>query len=168
MPLDTRISLALLAAQSAPADLAAASAPLKYLKDWPLLNGVGASQADRIVADNRTIAASGTDTLDLNGGGLLDLLNVATVFAKIRAVLIVAAATNTNNVVLTRPAANGVPLFSAAGDALPIKPGGMNLWIAPDIAGVAVTAGTGDLIDIVNSGAGTAVVYDLVIIGTSA
>lgn len=168
MALDARISLALLASQSAAGDLATSAAPLTYTKNWPLLNGVGAGQADRIFADTRPIAASGTDTLDLSGGGLVDLLGAVATFAKLRAVLVVAAPTNVNNVVVTRPAANGVPLFAAAGDAVALKPGAAFLWVDPGAAGVPVTNATGDLIDIVNSAAGSSVSYDIVLIGTSA
>ena len=69
---------------------------------------------------------------------------------------------------VTRPASNGVPLFLAASDGLDVKPGGCFLWLAPDATGVAVTAGTGDLINIANSSSGTSVTYDVVIIGASA
>ena len=67
-----------------------------------------------------------------------------------------------------RPASNGVPLFLAAGDGLPVKPGGAFLWVAPDATGVAVTASTGDLLTITNSGAGSAVTYYIVVLGASA
>jgi hypothetical protein len=69
---------------------------------------------------------------------------------------------------VTRPAANGVPFMLAAGDGVALPPGGTFLWVAPTAAGVAVTAATADLIDIVNSGAGTSVTYDIVIVGASA
>lgn len=168
MTLDTRFELKVLAELSNTLDLATARAPLSLLKDVLLSDGTGANQADKIFADTRTIAASATDSLDLAGGGLTDLLGAALTLAKLKAIYIAAAAENTNHVVLTRPAANGVPLFSGAGDALPVLPGGVALWIAPNAAGVAVTAGTGDLIDLINSAAGSTVTYDIVIIGTSA
>jgi hypothetical protein len=165
--LSSRITLGVLAELSSQLDLAAAAAPLTLSRSVPLLNGTGTGQADKVFADTRTIAASTTDSLDLAGGGLLDLLGAALTFAKLKAVLLWAAAGNTNNVVVTRPASNGVPIFSAAGDALPVLPGGMFGWVAPG-AGVTVTAGTGDLLDIVNSAAGSTVTYDVVLIGTSA
>jgi len=168
MALDTRFELKVLANPTSPLDLATIGAPLNISKVIALLSGVGSGQADKIFADTRTVAASTTDSLDVaTGGGLTDLLGVALALVKVKAIYIAAAAANTNNVVWTRPAANGVPLFSAAGDALPILPGGVELWIAPG-AGVTVTAATADLIDMVNSGAGTSVTYDIVIVGTSA
>jgi hypothetical protein len=43
---------------------------------------------------------------------------------KLKLVYVFADPTNVNNVVVTRLAANGVPLFAAAGDALAVLPGG--------------------------------------------
>lgn len=168
MSMDARIKLEALASLTSVLDLATAGVPLNFAKDIPLLNGTGANQADKIWHDQRTIAASTTDSLDLAGGGLVDALGVALTLAKLKAVIVYAAAANTNNVVVTRPAANGVPWLTAAGDACPVKPGGLFVWVDPSLAAVAVTAGTGDLLDIVNSGAGTTVTYDIVLIGTSA
>ena len=45
---------------------------------------------------------------------------------------------------------------------------GKFIWVAPDATGIAVTASTGDLITVTNSSSGTAVTYDVVIIGASA
>lgn len=136
------------------------SAPLS------LASGTGAGQADRVFTDTRTLAASATEDLDL-AAVLLDAFGAAITFVKLKAIIIKAAAGNTNDVVLSRPASNGVPLFSAASDAIPIKPGGAFAWFCPG-TGVTVTAGTGDLLTLTNSGAGTGVTYDIVIIGTSA
>ncbi|WP_367128324.1 hypothetical protein [Saccharothrix sp. HUAS TT1] len=167
MTLNSRINLGVLAELSNQLDLSAAAVPLSYAKSIPLLNGTGANQADKVFQDSNSIAASSTTSLDLAGGGLTDALNNSLTFVKLKAVIVYAEPTNTNNVVVTRPASNGVPLFSAAGDACPVLPGGTFVWVAPG-AGVTVTAGTGDLLDLVNSGAGSAVDYDIVLLGTSA
>lgn len=129
-------------------------------------NGTGSDQVDRAWADQRTLAASATEDLDL-AGVLLDAFGAAITFVKIKAILIFAAVANTNDVQITRPASNGVPLFLAAADGIAIKPGGVFVWACPG-AGVAVTAATGDLLTITNSGAGTGVTYDAIILGTSA
>jgi hypothetical protein len=82
--------------------------------------------------------------------------------------MVTASSSNTNNVRVTRPASNGVPLFLAASDGIDILPGGCFLWAAPAATTVTVTAGTGDLINVANSSSGTSVTYSVVIIGTSA
>lgn len=133
-----------------------------------LANGTGANSGDLMFHDQRTLSASGTEDLDLAGGLTNPLTGAAMTFVELRAVLITAASANTNNVVVSRPASNGVPIFSAAGDAIPVQPGGVFLWSCPADGKVAVTAGTGDLLTITNSAGSTSVTYDVTIIGTSA
>lgn len=130
-------------------------------------NGTGANTADRMFHDQRTLNASASEDLDLAGSLTNDFGSTLT-FVELRAVLITAAAGNTNNVLVSRPASNGVPLFSAAGDEILIPPGGAFLWACGADGKVTVTASTGDLLHVANSGAGTSVTYDVVIIGTSA
>ena len=129
-------------------------------------SGVGANQADRVFADTRTLAASATENLDL-AGVLTDPFGVVMTFATIKALIIQAAAGNTNDVNVQRPATLGVPLFLAVSDGLPVKPGGAFVWVAPGV-GITVTPATGDLLTITNSAGTTGVTYDVIIIGTSA
>lgn len=130
-----------------------------------LTNGTGAGKADRVFSDQRTLAASATEDLDF-AGGVTDALGNTITMAKIKAILIKAAPGNTNNVVLTRPASNGVPIFLAAGDGIALKPGaGLHLI---DDNGITVTASSGDLLTLTNSGGTTSVIYDLIVIGASA
>lgn len=131
-----------------------------------LTNGSsGAGKADRVFNDQRTLSASGTEDLDF-AGGVTDALGNTVTMAKIKAVFVKAAPGNTNNVNVTRPASNGVPLFLAAGDGISVKPGAG--WMLIDDNGITVTASTGDLLTITNSGGTTPVTYDIVVIGTSA
>jgi hypothetical protein len=147
-------------------DLGTATFPLSLLQSLSLSDGTGASQADRIFSDTRTIAASGSENLDL-AGSLTNAYGTVT-FARIKAILIVADSGNTNDVNFTRPSSNGVPLFLAASDGIPIRPGGMFLWACSDATGIAVTASTGDLLTLANSSSGSSVTYSIVIIGASA
>lgn len=167
MALDTKLKLSLSSLLTGATDLQPRSAPLSYAVTKALTNGTGANQADRVFSDQRTITASSTDSIDLSGS-LTDAFGATVTFARVKLVLVTAAATNVNNVNVTRPASNGLPLFLAAGDGIAVRPGGVFCWACTDATGVAVTAGTGDLLDIVNSGAGSSVVYDVVIIGASA
>lgn len=146
---------------STPTDTLAASAKIQ------LANGTGANSADLCFHDQRTLAASATEDLDL-AGALAGPLGAAQVFVELRAIMIKAAAGNTNNVNITRPAANGVPLFLAASDGIAIPPGGVFLWSCPADGKVVVTAATGDLVTITNSAGSTSVTYDVVIVGVSA
>lgn len=148
-------------------DLATVSVPLTVTNKVRLANGTGANQADLIFHDTRTLAASGTEDLDL-AGVLVSALGSTLTFARVKAVVVSAAAGNTNSVHVTRAAINGVPLFLAAGDGVAVRPGGVFAWVAPDATAVAVTAGTGDLLTVANSAAGTPVTYNIVIVGASA
>lgn len=138
-------------------------------KKYSWSSGVAANQADQVYVKTLTLGASGTADLDLAGVLVGPNGGAALTFVKLKALLVRAAAANTNNVRVTRPASNGVPMFLAASDGLDIPPGGLFAFVAPGLAGIAtVTPATGDLITVTNSGAGTSVTYDVVIIGTSA
>jgi hypothetical protein len=164
---NTKLTVSLASTQTNPQDLATGRVPLDILTTMPLGPGTGTNQADLIWHDQRTLAASATEDLDL-AGVLVSSFGVTLTFARIKLVYLVAAAGNTNNVNLSRPATNGVPLFAAASDGLSVLPGGGFLWWAPGATGVVVTAGTGDLLTATNSGAGTSVTYNIVIVGASA
>lgn len=167
MPLSTRLALAFTAELSSTPALGSLKAPLELAKTLAWGSGTGADQADKIYTASASINASTTLSLDLNGGGLLDPTAAAFAIAKLKAIVLCNDHAS-QALSLTRPAANGVPFLTAAGDAVPV-PGGGFVALGAGLAGglATVTAGTGDLIDIVN-GAGSAVPYRLVIVGTSA
>jgi hypothetical protein len=169
MPLSTTLDINLLATLTAalPADAGnLATAPVKATRRLTLATGTGNAQADKVFAGTRTVTASGTDALDL-AGSLVDPFGATLTIVKLKAVLVRASAANTNNCRVNRPATNGVPLFLAASDGIDVLPGGVFLWAAPN-TGVTVTSATGDLLNIDNSGSGTSVTYDVVLVGTSA
>jgi hypothetical protein len=153
-------------AQTSALDLGTASFPFALSAALSLSDGTGASAADRVFTDTRTLAASATEDLDL-AGSLTDAFGATITFAKVKAIIIAAAAANTNDVQVTRPASNGVPIFLAAGDGLAIKAGGVFVLAWPG-TGVTVTAATGDLLTLTNSAGSTPVTYSIVILGTSA
>lgn len=149
-------------------DVAAPRQDLAKRASLNLTTGTGANQADLAFADTRTLAGSATENLDM-AGVLTDAFGAALAFAEVVAILVVAAAGNTNNVVVGGAGAAGFfPMFGDATDTLVIKPGGFALIAAPGAAAYAVTATTADILKVTNSAAGTAVTYDIVIIGRSA
>ncbi|MFE6487976.1 hypothetical protein ACFVGN_34280, partial [Streptomyces sp. NPDC057757] len=163
----TKLSVSLGATQTKPDDLSTPQDSIDYLKALSFADGAGVGAANLLFHDTRTLAASGTENLDL-AGVLSDKFGQALTFARIKAVLVVAAAGNTNNVNVTQPAANGLPgMFLAAADGVAVHPGGVFLWVAPSAAGAVVTPATGDLITVTNSAAGTSVTYDVLILGAA-
>jgi hypothetical protein len=169
MALTSSLSIAANASLTAALDLATGTVPLQVRKAVSLATGTGAGQADKVFSDRRTLAASGTEDLDL-AGVLLDAFGAAITFARIKGIVISAAAANTNSVIVgAASATQWATLFNAAG-TVTLKPGGAFCALAGAADAVAwpVTAGTGDLLKIANSAGTTTVTYDIVIIGASA
>jgi hypothetical protein len=166
MAFDATFFAELVAHYTNPLDLTTVAAPLDISQQIAYAQGAGAGQADMMWSDTRTITASSTDAIDL-AGSLTGPFGTTLTFARIKALFVRAAAGNTNNVNVVYPASNGVPLFLAAGDGYAVKPGGLIALVDPSAAGVVVTPTSGDQLNFVNSGAGTSVTYDVVIIGAS-
>lgn len=167
MALSTKLTTSLVATLTDALDLSTVSDPLSYAARYDLTSGTGASQADMLWHDKRTLSASATEDLDL-AGVLTNAFGDTQTFARIKMVVVAAASGNTNNVNVTRPASNGVPLFLAAGDGIAVRPGGLFVAVASDATAYAVTAGTGDLLTFTNSAGSTSVTYDVIVIGASA
>jgi hypothetical protein len=167
MSLSASVKLSIAAILSGTLDLSTQKASLNQMFSQSWDDGAGANQANVIIADSRTLAASANEDLDLAGGGLTDLLGAAANFARIKAIIIKARAENTNNVQVTRPAANSAPLFMAASDGISLAPGEVFAWFSGTAAGKALTGGTADLLNIANSAGTTGVTYDIIIIGAA-
>jgi hypothetical protein len=168
MPVTAEVRLSVSGSHSNALDLGTAALPFSLSATASLLSGVLAGMVDRVFTDTRTLIASATEDLDL-AGVLVDAFGAVITMAKLKGLIIKAAAANTNNVNLSRPAgATGVPLFLAVGDGIAIPPGYAFAWFGSGLAGIPVTPGTGDLITLTNGAGGTPVSYDVVILGTSA
>lgn len=152
-----------------PNDLAQPQQALNERASLSFSDGTGANQCDMVFADTRTIAASGSENLDL-AGGLTDAFGATMTFAEIVAIYVRAADGNTNDVVVGGAGSNTfVGPFSDASDKIKVKPGGVLLVAGPNAAGLgAVTPSTGDILLIANSGGTTGVTYDIIIVGRSA
>ena len=170
MPLSgTMLAVSAYAELSSALDLGTGRAPQSLSRKVELANGTGAGKADRVFSDRRTLAASGTEDLDL-AGVLLDAFGATITFARVKGLIIAAAAGNTNNVVVGAASSNPWATLLGATHTLTLRPGAfiaLGTGVA-DPTGYAVTASTGDLLKVANSGSGTGVTYDIHIIGASA
>jgi hypothetical protein len=120
-------------------------------------------QTDVLFSDSRTIAASSNDDLDLRGS-LSDALGATVNAAEIVAIYVEAVSGNINNVVVGGAPSNAfVGPFGAATHTIAIQPG--QCFLSTCKNGWAVTAGTGDILRIANSGAGSSVTYNIFILG---
>lgn len=165
MPLSATVHAAVTARLSGAPDLG--TTQFEYNPPSKLLDlaaGVAAGQVSKIFVDNRTLAASATENLDL-AGVLTDPLGAALTFANVKVMLFKAAAGNTNNVLVGGHASAAfLGPFADASDVISIPPGGCALFVHPG-AGWTVTATTADMIKVANSAGGTGVTYDVVILG---
>jgi len=168
MTLDTKISLRVQSTLANTLDLAQAAVPLDWRSVIELGTGTGTGQADRQFSDRRTLAASGTENLDL-AGGLTDGLGATITMARLKGIVVKASALNTHNVLVGGAGANGLlGLFGDVTDVLVVRPGAEIMVIVPDATAIAVTAATGDILKVANSGAVSSVEYEIILIGASA
>lgn len=170
MALTSKVGVTLAATQTGTLDLGTTAANVVKRYVTELATGTGAGQADLLFSDTRTIAASGNDDLDL-AGVLTGAFGATLTFARVKAIMVVASAANTNDVIVGGAGTNAiVSFFGATTHTLRVRPGGALLLSCgdADATGYAVVAATGDLLRISNSGAGTSVTYDVIVIGASA
>ncbi len=168
MPLNSDLSLNVRATLTSTLDLAEASVPLQKTYKTALTSGVAAGQADVTWHDTRTVNASSNDDLDL-AGVLAGLLGGTVTLVKIKALIVHATAANAQNFTFGAAAANPwVALLGATGTVTMRPDSTFAHYVGEaDAAGYAVIAGTGDILRVAN-GAGVAISYDIIVIGTSA
>lgn len=144
-----------------------------------LSSGVAIGQADLVFHDQRTLAASASEDLDLVGAMLQDPFGANLSMLKVKALLIgargvtdvngVTITPNVNNVVVGAAAANAWTALLNATGTVTLRPGTVLCVFASQTdAGYTVTAATNDLLKVANSGGGGGVTYDIIVIGASA
>jgi hypothetical protein len=164
--LQSSLAVTLAATLANTVDGGSVQAPLRAGKSLSFDNGTASGQANQAFIDSRQIAASGTDPIDLSGV-LTNALGASVLLTKVKALVIVADAANVNDVVVGGAASNGFATpFGDPTDKVKVPPGGVLVLAAP-AAGFTVTPGTGDILQIANGGAGTAVNYTIAVIGVA-
>jgi hypothetical protein len=146
-------------------DLSPQQQSVNYIKTWSVVSGLLTYQADQLYQAQRTVAGAANDDLDLAAGALTSF-GVALTFAKVKAILIEALASNTTNLTVGNATAAFVGPFGAAAHTFVLAPGDFSAHVAPG-AGWVVTPTTADILRIANA-AGAAASYRIVIAGTSA
>lgn len=162
------LRITLQALLSGVADIGSRQQDINYTISRPIGSGTGANQADQVFADTRTLAASSSEDLDM-AGVLTNALGATVTFASVKALIIQAAAGNTNDVVVGGAASNAfASMFGDATDTIKVPPGGFLVLGDFGATGFAVAASTGDLLKIANGGSGTPVSYDIIVVGDTA
>lgn len=167
MALTSEIRISATATQTASADLGTPTFYAELAKTFQWASGVTANSADLLFSDERTLAASATEDLDL-AGVLKDAFGATVTMAEVVGIIILADAANTNDVVIGAALA-AVPLFGGTSGTHAVKPGGIFVAVAPNAAGLlTVGAGATDVLKVANSSSGTAVTYKIMVFGRSA
>lgn len=170
MALTTDIHLSLIATLTKTVDLANnPEYALDYSQRVQLATGTGAGQADVMWTDTRTITASSSEDLDLVGS-LTDALGTTFSPARVKALMVKAAAGNTNNVVVGAASATQWAALLGTTGTVTLRPGAFFAAVAgsADATGYVCAAGSTDLLKVANSSSGSSVSYDIVVIGASA
>lgn len=141
-----------------------------------LLAGTGALQIDQCYIGERTVASATADSLDVAAGGLLDMFGNVLTMAKIKGIIllnrprdITVDPLNTTDLTLFGGSNPFVGVLGGTTPTIgPIKPGGVAMLYAGNVAGIgAVTASTADIVRVLN-GSGAQAKYQIAILGTSA
>ena len=145
---------------SDPADIA------QFLHKFTLTDGAGANQCNQMWHDQRTLAASATENLDLSGS-LTNQYGTSVVFARVKG-LFVLNASAIATITLRGAAANGwSTMFQVSANPLILQPGAPFVNYAPNATGYLVTAGTGDTFRVNNNDGSNSATYDILIIGST-
>lgn len=127
--------------------------------------GTGASQANQMYTDTRTIAASSNDDIDL-ASGITNAFGTTLLFTSIKGIIVKAASANTNDIIIGGAATNAFETFlGGTNPSILVVPGGTFALVNPEANGYVVTADTGDILRLTNAAGGTTVDYDIIIIG---
>lgn len=180
MALTTKIGISIAAEYTKAFDLTTGKVNLNKIYQAVLASGIAVGQSDLIFHDQRTLAASTSEDLDLVGTMLQDAYGANLALVKVKGLIIAAkGVTDANGVVIT-PNTNNVIVGAAASNAwaallnstgtITLRPGAAFSVVAGDTdnTAYAVTAGTGDLLKVANSAGGSSITYDIIVVGTSA
>lgn len=132
-----------------------------YTQSWS--DGTGANQAKAIYHDERELAASASENLDLNAS-LTDAFGASLVCTSVKALVVHAHSTNTNNVLVGGGSTTITTIFSDTSDRIIVRPGGTLILTGPDATGHTITGGSADLLTVANSTSGSIVLYDITVL----
>lgn len=136
---------------------------LAHAANFSFLFGTGAGQVDEFVAQTRTLAGGASENLDL-AGGLTNPFGETVTFARLKAIVIELLDTTTaSSITVGGTVANQW----IAGPSGKITNGGILILAVNDATALPVTAGTGDLFNIVNDDATNVATYRISLIGNT-
>lgn len=142
-----------------------ANAELSYSAS--LTSGTGTGQANGVHSERYTIAASGTQVINLST--VTDDLGQSVAFTAIKLIVVRGADANAADVTFKPNSSGGfVAPFNATADTLKLAPGGCIVLANPAAAGWTVTATTADKLLLTNTSGAAAATVDVMIVGQGA
>lgn len=136
-------------------------------------SGSGIGQASKVYQDSATLAGSGAITYDLDSTltGQLGTVSFTRIYMiAVRRTDTPVATTQDENVkiggdfILTKFLLPGADTLSAV--TIPLRPGGVFLYISPDSTGTAITASTGDELTFTNASSADSTTLQVIILGS--
>lgn len=146
-------------------DVNNAKQTLTQVLDDSFADGNAVDLAQIAWADERTVTASGTDSIDI-AGGITDAFGNTLTFTKLKLLALWNKSTTVGDILTIGGNANSVPFCSAANDKIIVGPNGIALLWNPSAAAYAVTGATGDIIDVIETGGANSVTYRIFLVGT--
>ncbi len=160
------IKLNVNATLSSAVDIGSASQSIAYAKTLSFTDGTGANQINAVWQDSRNVAASTADDIDV-AGGLTDAFGNTLTLTKVKGIIVFSYAANGDNLKIGGDATAAlINWVDDATDEIILAPGGMFMIGNPSAAGYAVTATTGDILQITNVDSGAAADYDIILFGS--
>ena len=155
-------------------DLSTPDDNLSMSLQMKLSDGTGEEAGNQMWHDQRTLALSGSDSLDMYGV-LTNFAGETVNFAVIRALILVNRLLNTSSLEYGGAASNAwYPMFKNSSDigVIPLPGSTYPAWIcltAPDASGFPVGAASADILKIAHGGEASAdITYDIILIGEQA
>lgn len=128
-------------------------------------NGTGANQANQHWHDSESLASGENTELDL-AGGLTDAFGDVITFTKIKVLYIKNRGTDSTLLVGNADSHQWLPLLGGPAETIKIPPGGRLLIEVPSADGLAVGAGSADILRLEHEADGSqAIPYDIFILG---
>jgi hypothetical protein len=158
LPIDIQAQVSVTLLDSTAVGSGAISDSLEFNQLLAFVTGTGPLGAQVQYRASRTMAGS-SENLDL-AGGLANAKGKTVTLTKVKGLLFFAAAANSGNVTVKFNPTNG--LTTPCNGEVVLPPGAVFLLATPDANGWAVTAGTGDIIQVQGASGRT---YEVCIFG---
>ena len=153
--------------QTSPLDDRTPAETLALERKTTWADGTGADAAEAFFHDERVLASSTNEDIDLNNAAnaITDAFGTPMQLTAVKLLIVHNKSGNGASITVGPPAANGWVTAMAASDVMTIPDGGTFSIEAPDAAGYVVTATSADLLTITNLDGVVSATYSITLVG---